>query len=117
MIRIMRSTAARSNPGGVVSIPGRSAEPRIAQNRRADPAEVHPKSYGATAQALPERRSVPILDGSPQGRQNEWRMLSLDEALARVLAARVPLEAESVAVTEAYGRVLADDVVSPLDLP
>ncbi len=44
-------------------------------------------------------------------------MLSLDEALDRVLGAAVPLGAESYDVAEAYNRVLAEDVVSPSDLP
>jgi molybdopterin molybdotransferase len=44
-------------------------------------------------------------------------MLSLDEALDRVLGATVPLPAESFAVADAYNRVLAEDVVSPFDLP
>src|SRR5262245_22000327 len=45
------------------------------------------------------------------------RMLSLDEALDRVLRAAVPLAAESFAVAEVYNRVLAEDVISPSDLP
>src|SRR4051812_17944008 len=44
-------------------------------------------------------------------------LISVDEARARVLAAVRPLEAESVQVEDALGRVLAEDVVSDLELP
>jgi molybdopterin molybdotransferase len=44
-------------------------------------------------------------------------LLSIDEALARVLARIRPLEAEQVLVADAAGRVLAEDVRSRVDLP
>jgi molybdopterin molybdotransferase len=44
-------------------------------------------------------------------------LLSIDDALARVLARARPLGPERVAVTGAAGRVLAEDVVSRVDLP
>jgi molybdopterin molybdotransferase len=44
-------------------------------------------------------------------------LISVDEARARVLAAVRPLEAERVAADDALGRVLAEDVVSDLELP
>src|SRR5215213_6635216 len=44
-------------------------------------------------------------------------LLSIDEALARVLARSRPLPAEAVAIAAAAGRVLADDVVARVDLP
>jgi molybdopterin molybdotransferase len=44
-------------------------------------------------------------------------LLSIDEALARVLARARPLEPERVPVADAAGRVLAEDVVSGVDLP
>jgi molybdopterin molybdotransferase len=44
-------------------------------------------------------------------------LLSIDEALARVLARARPLEPERVPVHEAAGRVLAEDVVAAVDLP
>jgi molybdopterin molybdotransferase len=44
-------------------------------------------------------------------------LLSIDEALARVLARALPLEPEQMPLTEAAGRVLAEDIVSPVDLP
>ena len=44
-------------------------------------------------------------------------LLSIDDALARVLARARPLGAETVPVTEAAGRFLAEDVVSAVDLP
>lgn len=45
-------------------------------------------------------------------------MLSFDEALARVLALGSPsLDSERMALGEASGRVLADDVLTPFDLP
>jgi molybdopterin molybdotransferase len=44
-------------------------------------------------------------------------LLSIDEALARVLARVKPLELEPVSVADAAGRVLAKDVVSLIDLP
>jgi molybdopterin molybdotransferase len=43
--------------------------------------------------------------------------LSVDEALERVLAHFSPLPAETVEVLDALGRVLAEDVVAPLDVP
>src|SRR6185295_18306444 len=45
------------------------------------------------------------------------QLLSIDEALARVLAQVRPLAAESVSVTESAGRVLAEDVAALIDLP
>ncbi len=44
-------------------------------------------------------------------------MLELEEALRRILAAIPQPVSESVALTEAHGRVLAEQVWSPLDLP
>lgn len=44
-------------------------------------------------------------------------LLSIDEALARVLARAQPLDAERVPVAAAAGRVLADDVAAQVDLP
>ncbi len=44
-------------------------------------------------------------------------LLSIDEALARVLAQVRPLESEPVSVAEAAGRVLAEDVAALIDLP
>lgn len=44
-------------------------------------------------------------------------LLSIDEALARVLARVRPLEAERVGVSEAAGRFLAEDVAAQVSLP
>ena len=44
-------------------------------------------------------------------------LISVDEARASVLAAVRPLASERVAVDEALGRVLAEDVVAGFDLP
>jgi molybdopterin molybdotransferase len=44
-------------------------------------------------------------------------LISIDEARGRVLGAVRPLEAEDVALAEALGRVLAEDVESPIDVP
>src|SRR5262245_20153365 len=44
-------------------------------------------------------------------------LLSIDEALARVLARARPLESERVPLAEAAERVLAEDVVARVDLP
>lgn len=44
-------------------------------------------------------------------------LLSIDEALARVLARAQPLEAERVALDVAGGRFLAEDVAATVDLP
>jgi len=44
-------------------------------------------------------------------------MLELEEALNRILSAIQPLEHESVALTEAADRVLAEPIVSSVDLP
>jgi molybdopterin molybdotransferase len=44
-------------------------------------------------------------------------LLSIDEALARVLARSRPLPAETVAIAAAAGRVLADGVTARVDLP
>lgn len=44
-------------------------------------------------------------------------LLSIEEALVRVLARVRPLEAESVPVADAAGRILARDVVALVDLP
>jgi molybdopterin molybdotransferase len=44
-------------------------------------------------------------------------MISVDEAVARIVAAFAPLEAETVALEHACGRVLADDAIALLDQP
>jgi molybdopterin molybdotransferase len=44
-------------------------------------------------------------------------LISIDEAQARVLDAVRPLAAEDVPVADALGRVLAEDVQSPIDVP
>jgi molybdopterin molybdotransferase len=44
-------------------------------------------------------------------------LLSIDEARARILAAVTPLEARDVALAEALGRVLAEDVTAAHDVP
>jgi molybdopterin molybdotransferase len=45
-------------------------------------------------------------------------LISADDALARLLAAVVPLgRAENVSTPDAWGRVLAQDVVSPVNVP
>ena len=44
-------------------------------------------------------------------------MISVDEAVQRVLRAFAPLPAETVALTEALGRVLARDAMATLDHP
>jgi molybdopterin molybdotransferase len=44
-------------------------------------------------------------------------MLAVDEALARIVAALAPLPPEWVALGQAPGRVLAEDVVAPRDQP
>src|SRR5437867_3251600 len=45
------------------------------------------------------------------------RLLSIDEARAKVLAAVRPLPAEDVGVGDALGRVLAEDVAAAADVP
>jgi molybdopterin molybdotransferase len=45
------------------------------------------------------------------------RLLSIEEALERILARAHPLEAERVPVADAAGRVLAEDVTARADLP
>src|SRR5580704_16589792 len=44
-------------------------------------------------------------------------MLSVDEAVARVKAVFAPLESERVALSDAAHRVLAHDVIAPVDQP
>ena len=44
-------------------------------------------------------------------------MLAFEEALARVLAAVPAPRAETVSLSEAAGRVLAEQIRSPIDLP
>ena len=43
--------------------------------------------------------------------------IGIEEARRRVLAEISPLESEEIALTEALGRVLAEDVSSPVDVP
>jgi molybdopterin molybdotransferase len=55
---------------------------------------------------------------APQGICRKMRpMLSIDQARAAVLAHARPLAAEDVAAADALGRVLAQDVTAPGDLP
>ena len=49
--------------------------------------------------------------------QSKQPMLTVEEALERVLAAFQPLEPESVPLLEALGRVLAEDVRAQADIP
>lgn len=44
-------------------------------------------------------------------------LLSVDEAVQRILAHIHPIEAETIHLTQALGRILAEDVVSEFDLP
>lgn len=44
-------------------------------------------------------------------------MISVDEALDIVLASVSPLESETVAITDSYGRVVSEDVYSDCDIP
>src|SRR5690606_28098873 len=48
-------------------------------------------------------------------RKADW--IDADEALARVLAAVAPLEVEASPIEAADGRVLARDVIAPVDQP
>src|SRR5690242_8638548 len=43
--------------------------------------------------------------------------LSVDDALNRIVGGVVPLPAECVSPADADGRILASDIVSPLNLP
>ena len=44
-------------------------------------------------------------------------LLNVDTALKNILADMQPLEAETVSLPDAHGRVLAEDISSPIDLP
>jgi molybdopterin molybdotransferase len=44
-------------------------------------------------------------------------LLTVDEALARVLACAAPLPVERLRLEQAAGRILAEEIVSPVDLP
>ena len=44
-------------------------------------------------------------------------LLNVDTALSKILADMKTLEAETVSLPDAHDRVLAEDVVSPIDLP
>src|SRR5688572_28112600 len=44
-------------------------------------------------------------------------MIELEDALNRILSSVQPLEHETVALTEAAERVLAEPIMSPVDLP
>lgn len=44
-------------------------------------------------------------------------MISVDEALAEILSHIRPLEAERVPILEALGRVLAEEIISDIDIP
>ncbi len=50
-------------------------------------------------------------------RHYDESMLSVEEALERILGFFHPLEPEEKPILEALGQVLAEDVVSPLDIP
>ncbi len=50
-------------------------------------------------------------------RHYDESMLSVEEALERILGFFHPLEPEESPILEALGQVLAEDVVSPLDIP
>src|SRR5258708_5192093 len=45
------------------------------------------------------------------------RMLELETALERILAAVPPVSSDSIALAEAHGRILGERILSPLDLP
>ncbi|HEX6179056.1 MAG TPA: gephyrin-like molybdotransferase Glp, partial [Thermoanaerobaculia bacterium] len=53
----------------------------------------------------------------PFGLPADESLLQVDEALQRILAAIEPIEAEELAVGEAAGRVLREDVVATADVP
>ena len=48
-------------------------------------------------------------------------LISVDEAISRVLEVIAPIDSEQVSISEAFGRVLANDIISrttqpPLDV-
>jgi len=49
--------------------------------------------------------------------KEEYPMLSVEEALARVLSAFQPLPPERVPILETLGRVLTEDVAADMDIP
>ncbi|MGQ9586354.1 MAG: molybdopterin molybdotransferase MoeA [Anaerolineae bacterium] len=49
--------------------------------------------------------------------KDAYPMLSVEEALERVLAAFAPLEGETIPILEGLGRVLAEDVYAEMDIP
>ncbi len=44
-------------------------------------------------------------------------LMSLDTALNEMLSRVTPLTAETLPLVQCFGRILASDVVSPLDVP
>lgn len=49
--------------------------------------------------------------------KEEYVMLSVEEALQRVLSPFQPLPAERIPVLETHGRVVAEDVFADMDIP
>ncbi len=49
--------------------------------------------------------------------QEEYPMISVEEALGRILSCFHPLEPERVPILEAFDRVLAEDVYADIDIP
>ncbi len=48
---------------------------------------------------------------------DEYPMLAVEEARRRILARFQPLEPETIPILEALGRVLAEDIISDMDIP
>ena len=50
------------------------------------------------------------------GSENE-KMVTVEEAIERILGSVEPLEAETISILDATGRVLYEDAISPFDVP
>lgn len=50
------------------------------------------------------------------GSENE-KMVTVEEAIERILGSVEPLEAETISILDAMGRVLYEDAISPFDVP
>src|SRR5580692_10798831 len=62
-------------------------------------------------------RERPVVCSRRISQMATQRLLSIDEALAVIGTHVMPLPIEYVGLDDAYGRVLAEDLRAPLDLP
>lgn len=79
------------------------------------PLEPSTQSPGGTSSQM--SNTLDAEDSDPPTQHTKTKLLTYDEALDKVLQAATPLADEPLPLNAALGRILADDLLCPIDLP